>query len=172
VISFQLDECASSKKLLRSCRKQGLCNVHAFPRKYKGRSIKDPELLAKFVPDSRVLVTADLAIVNQHCDCISPSNCGLVLLGPSPGSPLRTTEKLMMKMLAHFKAGFAAWSGVPWQNSIVRLTESSVEVGHISNGGYVADFYSDFSTSGWADEVRRILVINSSFTPVLPKQGN
>ena len=160
MIPFQLDECASSRKLLSSCKKQKLCVPFAYPRRFKGKAIKDPQVLARVMANGRALVTTDLAIVDRHCECIPINNPGLIMLGPSPGSPHTTTEKLMMKMLSNFKTYFPDWHDVSWRNSIVRITESTVELGHVATSGYVYDYHSDLDKPGWVEEMKVFLENN------------
>jgi hypothetical protein len=169
VINFQLDECISAGKLLSHCRRQNACVPFPFPKILKGKSVKDPEVLGKYMPLDRVLVTVDLSIVEKHGGHIPEANPGLIMLGPSPDSPYTTTVRLTMKMLAKLKAAFPDWHNVSWRNSIVRLTESSIEVGHMTTSGYVYDLNANLDDpNGWQDTLAELLRRNASGPQLLP----
>lgn len=166
MITFQLDECANSQQLARKCREQGLCKPIRFPFRLRNKGAKDPQVVAELsIQKGYVLVTTDLSIALDHGDRIPDINPGFILIGPCPGSPLRTTKTLVSNLLAQFKRSIPDWHTLNWNNSVVRLGNTYIEIGHMCDHKYICDFVSDLRQQGWEDQFRSYLAANRTRPP-------
>lgn len=75
----RLDECINSKDLERSCRQQGLIEPLRFPKKWRGKKIKDPLVLREILGDGTALFTVDDTMVEQHRQHIPNQHPGIII---------------------------------------------------------------------------------------------
>jgi hypothetical protein len=160
VTSFQFDECSSAKSFIKSCNDQKLCVAVKYPKKLKGK--KDPEMLDVCMQTPNVLLTFDLTICETNLSHIPEQNPGIVMVGHSLKIPYTMTVNSATKIVGAFKQHFPEWHAIPWNNSLVRITDESVEVAHRTVAGIVPDFYSLLSESGWQEVLKATLTHNSA----------
>ena len=83
MITFQLDECVNSKKLVQRCDEEGLCKVYRFPSFMRGAGIKDPEVFDSLLPKGKPLLTTDNALLDEHLDSIPEKHPGIIIVSNS-----------------------------------------------------------------------------------------
>jgi hypothetical protein len=159
VTTFQFDECISSKALIRDCRRSGLCTPRRYPKGNMG--LKDPEMLAKYMPGDAPLFTQDLALLSDHATHIPPRNSGIIMIGHSPATPRTVTEVSIRRILKQFKQRFGEWHSISWRNSIVVITEATVSAGHMSASGPSVNFIGRIDDNTWKDRLKEVLANNA-----------
>jgi hypothetical protein len=159
MISYQVDECLNSKKLVLACAEEGLVNVRRCPRRLKQRD--DPEVLRDVLPSEWSLVTTDRVIHLEHSRFFPREHSGVLIVATSESS--RTLSiKNVLAILRKFKAAFSDWHEVSLRNSVVEITEQQAEVWRVSNGNAERIGFFEFNTGGWQDSLRSLLQQNSS----------
>ncbi|MEM8641502.1 MAG: hypothetical protein AAGG51_22205 [Cyanobacteria bacterium P01_G01_bin.54] len=128
---FQLDECINGKKLEKGCSEEGLCKVYRYPRNLKGE--KDPQMLNELLPKGNPLVTIDYALLEDHLNAIPAKHPGIIIINNE--IPKTITLKIVRSILARFKSSFPEWYNLSLNNSIVLLTQESIEISHIESCG-------------------------------------
>ena len=160
--STRFDECINSKRLFRACEAEGRVIPFRFPEKWSGRGIKDPDVLKELLREGRLLVTTDGKIVRQHCEHIPNSHPGILIVAQDDGVARTITDIIVMQILSKFKAEFAEWDTAPWENSIIRLTHTYVEVQHVEDGQPDNDGLIMRDSAGWQESLKTILGHNAS----------
>jgi hypothetical protein len=162
--TFQLDECLNSKKLALGCAQEGLCKVFRFPSEMKG--LKDPEMLNSLLPKGNPLITTDFALLNEHLNAIPDSHPGIILIANSKSVPETLTIKKVQAILKKFKTQFSQWHQVSWQNSIVCITQDSINVLHIEGGHIKDDGYFTYQSLDWDKKLEDTLCKNAKRTAI------
>jgi hypothetical protein len=157
--TFQLDECLNSKKLVLGCAQEGLCQVFRFPSDMKG--LKDPEMLNQLLPKGNPLITTDFALLDEHLNSIPEYHPGIILIANSESVPQTLTIKKVQTILRKFKTKFSQWHQVFWQNSIVCITQDSVNVLHIEAGYLKEDGYLTYQSIDWEKTLEDLLYQNA-----------
>ncbi len=163
MITFQLDECLNSKKFVLGCAQEGLCKVFRFPSDMKG--LKDPEMLNQLLPRKLPLVTTDFALLDEHLNSIPEYHPGIILIANSENVPQTLTIKKVQAILRKFKTKFSQWYQVSWQNSIVCITQDSVNVLHIEDSHLKNDGYFTYQSLDWDKILEDILCQNTKRLP-------
>ena len=141
--AFQFDQCFNDKKVIKACTAEGLAIAYRLPRESWGKS--DPDLLAGLMASPHPVVTLDRALPTEHTSHIPASNPGIVVVGYSRDVPRTITTREGGKILRSFKDRVPTWHQLPLRNSIVEITEKSVEIWHIEATELVADGYFEFA---------------------------
>jgi hypothetical protein len=158
--TFQFDECSDSPTVINACNQQGLARAKRFSKKHKG--LKDPEMLAIYMGMDGVLLTQDCAMIEDHEECVPCLHPGIVMVGHSEKNPQTVTERSIRKIIGSFKESFHDWHTVSWSNSIVKITESTVEAGFMTPKGAVFDLSVSFGDGSWQDGLRACLARNAA----------
>lgn len=157
--NFQLDECSSSKALRADCNKQGLCSVRGYKKEHRG--IPDVEMLRIYTAKDAVLLTFDKSMLVDHERDIPSKNPGIIVIAHSASNPRTITEKSAREIINNFKARFDRWHVVFWDNSIVTLTDETLQVGQKSENGIRFVLKIKLAESGWQAELENILLQNA-----------
>lgn len=139
--TIQFDECVNSKELEAACRAEGKCIPHRFPKRFKGRGLGDPQVLELFFAQGKIVLTNDENILSDHLQDIPESHPGLVIVTHSDNCRDELTDTANRAILSNFKAMILRWDEVVCRNSIIVITESSIEVLHKEAGKLNRDFY-------------------------------
>ena len=159
MISYQVDECLNSKKLVRACAEEGLVNVRRYPERLK--QCDDPVVLQDVLPSDWTLITTDREIHLAHGAFIPNEHSGILIVATCQSS--RTLGiKDVFRILRNFKATFPDWPAVSLRNSIVEITEQQAEVWQVVNGNAKRIGFFEFSTAGWQDDIRSLLHENAT----------
>ncbi len=158
MIAFQLDQCLDSKRFVRDCNAEGLCQIHRLPPSLRGK--EDPELLSVVMPGNYPLVTFDRALPHNHTQFIPESNSGIVVLINYPSLQTMTIS-IGQKVLRQFKSAFPDWYRLTWRNSIVEVTSIGVTVWHVAGGKLIRDTYQARAADGWQSRLAVILKANA-----------
>ena len=146
---FQLDECISMKKLIRTCREQGFSEAYPFPNAMKNKGIKDPEMLQTLLPLGNPILTTDKKLMFYNLFAIPEKHPGIIVIGTSHEEPRTLKKEIILKILSRFKSFLPQWHTINWSNSIVLITEKTVQVWHkVSDSlksGELTEFEKDAS---------------------------
>ena len=156
---FQFDECLNSKRLEAACAAGAKCIPHRFPKRFKGKSVKDPEVLEHFFSQGKVIVTNDGAMLNDHVDSIPEKHPGLIVVKFSEECHDELTDDASANILHTFKSVVPEWPELHWDNSVLLLTEKSVSVMHKESAHLRTDLHSEY-TGHTAHAVAAILAQN------------
>ena len=157
---FQFDECSTSKSYLKSCKKSGLAAVRRYPTKHKG--LPDPAMLEIYMAQEGVLVTYDHEIWVENEKHIPLTNPGIIIVSHSPAISYTLTQRSAANILDNFKGQFGEWHSVPWSNSLVTITDASVEVMRKSALGFETQLYRSLDQPGWQWELAERLKQNAT----------
>ena len=160
---FQADECMNSKRFEAACNSEGrggLYRLYRFPKSFKGRSIKDPEILRHFFDRGTPIITNDEEMLSEHANAIPEEHPGLIVVAFSPDCQEIISDRVSMEMLARFKSLFPAWATIPCSNSVVVITERWVEIMHKEGGGLLRDAQLEYRSQ--AVESLLIEVLNAN----------
>jgi hypothetical protein len=157
---FQLDECLNSKRLEAACRAEGKCVPHRFPKRFKNRSIKDPEVLAEFFALGKAIVTNDAAMLSEHLADIPAAHPGLIIVAFSPDCRDEMTDEASAGILARFKMLMPLWPDLPYENSVLVITERFTEIFHKQGGQLVRDLYAEHTLANLTAAVQAVLERN------------
>lgn len=158
MITYQLDENTNSKKLVESCRKQGLVDVLRWPKRLRGT--KDPVGLRDVLHAGRTLLTTDRQIHFEHFLHIPNRHAGILIVAKiSMPTTIRVAD--VMRILSDFKSGFPGWHRASLRNSIVEICESYVEVWKVVHGNLTRDTFLPFDQTGWQEELSSLLDCNA-----------
>lgn len=146
--AFQFDKCFDDKKVIKKCNDEGHATALRLPRNL--RDAEDPELLKVFMPGRHAMVTTDRALPTQHTAHIPDTNPGIVVVCYSRDVLKTITTGAAAKILDQLKSSLSTWHQTSVANSIVEITEQSVEVFHVEAGKLIQDTYLDFKKeSDW-----------------------
>ena len=120
-------------------------------------------MLAIYMQGAGVLVTFDSNMVEDHGAHIPNVNPGIILVGHSPAIPYTVTATSASKIMTAFKGHLPDWHELSWQNSVAKITDATIEVGHMAAQQFHIDLSADFAnTPGWQESLRACLLINSA----------
>lgn len=69
-----------------------------------------------------------------------PKTPGSFSLGLLCRTHLQLLKNCSCRSLSRFKERFPEWYTASWSNSVLTVTESDIEIGHVGPAGYVCDF--------------------------------
>ena len=150
--AFQLDECANSKRLRRQCKKDGVVDVHSFPKRIRNKSIKDPEVLRWLADLDTPLITTDGGLTTEHVSDVPDSHPGIVILR-SAARPTLTLRDIQA-LLREFKNRLTRWHEIDISGSIVEIwkaNEFDVRVTRIKSGQVVSETVMRYQDKEWPD---------------------
>lgn len=156
---FQFDECSSCRQTIKACNKSGVAIARRYPAEHK--NLLDPEVLRIYMAKSTVFFTQDGKIVDDHKEHVPCENPGIIMVGHSPGWPYTITASSIRQILQNFKKCFPIWDKAQWRNSIVRITDRTVEIGYMSPAGRVVGFSAEFDNDGWQSQFAQHLDANA-----------
>jgi hypothetical protein len=160
--NFVLDECAYSRRLRAQCEQEGLATVKRLPRALAGS--KDPELLPEVVRAGDTLLTYDREIAEQNASLLSLGHAGIVVVrSASIRSPL--TDALARQILRKFKQIMPGWHSANVTNSVIEITQESVQLWHAEGGKLEQDGYLRFDRADLQEALLDVLKTNSSRCP-------
>ena len=164
MLAYQVDQCARWKTFVKTCNDQGLVRVWGFPRKLEDED--DPVVLEHVLPSGRTLITTDRAIHLDNLAHIPQKHSGILILALA--SPTKTMTMVgAQRLLATFKAAVPHWHQMRLRNSIVELTDSSVEVWTVGDLGLRQVVFLTFDAPNWRTELGRVLDENARSDPGL-----
>jgi len=155
MITFQFDQCLDDKKIIRTCREEGLVDVVRLPRHL--RDAEDPVVLSTLLTGLQPLVTLDRRIAEDHGASIPATHPGLVIVSHDPHTPQTITTSRAARILAGFKQFFPDWHQTLLANSILEITPSRVEVWHVTDGQLTRDGYLSFAEADWSSGLAALL---------------
>jgi hypothetical protein len=123
--------------------------------------MKDPEMLATYLAKGNVLVTFDRRMLEDHEADIPELSPGLIVIAHSPAMMKTLTQSSAEKIIKSFKDKLPDWHQVPWANSIVKITDSSVFVGRKTTEGIVFDCEASLADPKCDETIKRHLVQNA-----------
>ncbi len=150
--TFQLDECANSKKLRWQCKEQGLVDVRSFPKEIKNKSVKDPAVLEWFAGLSATLVTTDARLKTDHTSAIPDRHPGIVVLCSADRATLILRDK--QALLGKFKNNLTGWDQIDISDMIVEIWkghEYDVSVTRVESGQIVSEVRMEYKDADWPD---------------------
>jgi len=160
--NFVLDECAFSKRLRAQCEQEGLATVRRLPRALAGS--KDPELLPEVVRAGYTLLTYDREIGEQNASLLSLGHAGIVIVrSASTQSPL--TDALARQILGKFKQIIPLWHSANAANSVIEITQESIQLWHAEGGELEQDVYLGYDRADLQGTLLDVLKANSSRCP-------
>ena len=157
--TFQLDENISDKELAKSCNEQGLARAKLQRQKDKGR--KDTDWVPVVLARGDTLVTADRSVIEDCKGYVPEKHPGIVILENDESILHTFRSRDAKKILAIIKSVMPNWHN-DWCNSVVRLSQQRVIVGHIEEGQFVSDGYLSLLDPDWRDQFERIIQFNNS----------
>lgn len=164
MLAYQVDQCATWTTFVKACNDQGLVQVWGFPRKLKDED--DPVVLAHVLPSGRTLITTDRAIHHDNLAHIPRKHAGILIVALA--SPTRTmTMAGARRVLANFKTAVPHWHRISLRNSIVELTDRSVQVWTVREFGLQQLAFLPFDAPDWQNQLRRVLDDNARNNPAL-----
>jgi hypothetical protein len=129
------------------------------------KELKDPEMLNQ-LPKGNPLITTDFALLDEHLNSIPEYHQGIILIANSESVPQTLTIKKVQAILRKFKTKFSQWHQASWQNSIVCITQDSVNVLHIEAGNLKEDGYFLCQSLNWDKTLEDALCRNAKQSPV------
>ena len=175
--SFQLDECMDQKRLVRSCAEEGLVQVARFPAELKTAEArrsgtqKDSYVLQRFLSRDSAFLTSDRPIVEANPGFVPDRHCGIIILSNSKPTPT-PSGKDFQKVLETFKLLVPDWHSLPWDNSIVTMTQDWIEVCHLENGSSQKDAFLFLSDPELPGQLHYHLTNNAHRSPHETDQSN
>ena len=160
--TFQFDENNSCTSFIKRCKKGGLANAKRFQRGHKNTKLKDPEMLKIYLALGGVLITFDNHMIDDHENDIPKTSPGIVIIEHSPRMLHPITQKSAEKIIGRFKDKLPDWHKVPFENSIVRISDASIIVGRKLDVGVVYDCHATLDDDNCDQKVRERLVKNAS----------
>jgi len=142
---------------LQPSAKKRLCKVRRYPDNERGT--KDPQMLQKYMSLDGIVVTFDRNIVDEHGSHIPDVNPGIIMISNFIRAHTMTAAAAQ-DILKNFKALYADWHLLSWNNSIINLTDASVEVGYMRSGKLTVELRKVFTERGWQDQLRTALEKN------------
>lgn len=156
---FQFDECSSCKATIKACNKSGLAIARKYPNKHK--NLLDPDVLRIYMAEKSVFLTQDGKIVDEHKEHIPCENPGIIIVGHSPRLPRTVTATSISRILQNFKRQLPNWSSARWNNSIVKITDHTIEVRYMSPSGPVVALSAEFENDEWQSRFEQQLNENA-----------
>lgn len=139
MISLQFDECFTSKKIRARCQAEGKVVVKSFPHRMRSRSVKDAEVVERFLPGESSLVTTDHRL------------------------PVRESSRIPdCHLLENFKSHVQSWEQLKWRNSVVELYQDRAEIYAIKGAIATASVAIFFSDAAFEQELAEALAANAS----------
>ena len=157
--TFQFDQCFNDQKIIRKCQEEGVAGALRFPARMC--DLEDPQVLDRFMQLPNPLVTLDRRLPEDHAAFIPDNHPGIVVVSNAPGIPQTITTNQGGKILAQFKARLSSWFQISFQNSVIEITQESVEIWHVTGGKLVRDGYLTFQQTDWADQLTMLLQQNA-----------
>jgi hypothetical protein len=135
VITFQFDENASSYKTAAACDAGGLAKVALFPDEWRGKRIKDRQVLARFLPGANPFVTGDASMIHEHPEYIPELHAGLLVVSPPTDRVRTTTRQFIKETIDALKKRFPGWDRASFRNSILVLRDDErVQLWEVRSG--------------------------------------
>lgn len=156
----QLDENLSSRKLIDACNVSGGVKAVPLPIALRGKS--DDTVFRELIPNGNLLVTNDVAMVEENFRFLDEHHPGILIVDQDDDAVATMTWKTCLRILHAFKQGFPQWETVPWENSIVLLRPSFIEVQHLAAQELIRNVFVDRSDPHWQTMVYDALVENSN----------
>ena len=100
MISLQFDECFTSKKIRENCQAEGKASIKTFPHRMRGKSVKDVEVVDRFLPSQSSLVTTDHRLPIREASGIPDQHAGIIVVRHN--GPHTQREKDIIHVLANF----------------------------------------------------------------------
>ena len=162
--SVQFDENLNAKHLRLACSSEGLVTPIAFPSHLKSKS--DPDVLAALIPENNLIVTLDRGFIEDHASDVPDSHGGVLVVEQDVHTVGTMTSHRAQKILADFKKSCPDWHIRDWRNSIICLSQSLIEISHVSSGSIERDgSIIDRTAAGWRDLFLKSLAENAARTP-------
>jgi hypothetical protein len=155
--AYQLDQCLNSKRFADSCARQGLAEINRFPRRLLHR--KDPDVLGVILPSNHALLTIDRRMHFEHAASIPDQHSGILIIARSVQRTLGISD--VARILTKFKSAFPNWHAVSIRNSIVEITETSVQVWISQSRTIKSISFVTFDQDGWQEVLAGVLRENS-----------
>jgi hypothetical protein len=163
VTTFQLDENSNSKLTAAACHAGGLAEIALFPEEWRGRGVKDPEMLARFLPGANPLITGDASIVHDHPGSIPEHHAGLLIVAPPTDRIRTTTRQFIKETLDSLKRLVRGWEAVSFRNSILLLSDNFwVQLLEVQDGRPVTVGRYNLANETWREALRAELAVRSS----------
>ena len=160
--TFQFDENNECKSYIKHCNKEGLAAAKRFPRRHKNKQFSDPEMLNLCLSLGGVLVTFDHHMIDDHEPYIPEKSPGIIIIQHSRKIPYTMTQKSAERIIAQFKKTIADWHQVPFENSIVRITDESITIGRKLADGVTYDCHKELTEPNCGKEIREHLASNAA----------
>lgn len=162
MIRVQLDENINARKLANACNSEGRSQVRRFPPEWRGQGIKDPDVLERFLADDALLLTTDENIALDHDYIIPDRHPGIIIVQQADAAVRTMTWRISQAIIADLKSVLIDWDSVVWNNSVVTLRPTYVEVRHAEAGRLKVDDLLQRNIAGWEDALRNVLLTNST----------
>jgi len=155
----QLDQNLSSRKLIDACNQSGGVTPLPIPDPLKGK--EDRLVLQELLPLGNIIVTNDLGIAEENCELLATLHPGLLIIDQDDNAPATMTWKIALRILRDIKEQFTHWHNTPWNNSIITLRPSHIEVQIVDAGELKRTAFIDRATEGWQESLEATLQLNS-----------
>jgi hypothetical protein len=161
VTIFQFDENNECKQYIKRCNKEGFATAKRFPRRHKNKQYPDVEMLNLCLSFGAVLITFDNDMIDDHEAEIPQKFAGVVIIEHSAAMLHTITQKSAEKIIRQFKETIADWHKVPFENSVVRITDASIMVGRKINDVVIYECQKDLDEIDCATTVTEHLIRNA-----------
>lgn len=160
MISLQFDECFTSKTIRARCQAEGKVVVKSFPHRMRSRSVKDAEVVERFLPSESSLVTTDHRLLVRESSRIPDRHPGIIVVRHN--GPHTQREKDIIQVLENFKSRVQNWEQLKWRNSVVELYQDRAEIYAIKGAIPTPSVAIFFSDADFEQELAEALAANAS----------
>ena len=164
MIKIQLDESITSKKFAKNCKNERKSYPVQFPKKFKGKSVQDPEVQKYCVQNKLPLLTFDRKILLENYKKFVQQHPGIIIIALNKMQRPRIfiTVRLAALILDQFKKDFPIWNKTSCYNSIIEITNETIEIWHIGGKEIKHDGIFDRKTKNWQRKIITVLKQNSA----------
>lgn len=166
MLEVQLDENLNSAKLISACKGGGLTRPFRLPHSVMGSD--DPTVLRHSFGQGRALITTDQALPAEYVGEIPSRNPGIIVIGHSQNVQATITLDRIIAILERFKHELRDCLPLPCRNSIVLITESSIDVSHVAGGALHRDASFQYGPGDWRRDFKSILLANADDDALRP----
>lgn len=154
MITYQLDQCVDSRRLVETCTHEGNVDVRRFPWHLKDQP--DDRVLAELLPCGCPILTTDREIHFNWSASIPDEHPGILIVANS--SPAKTmTRRGVMAILERFKMALPTWQSMAPRNLVVELTDKSVEVWRVRQGQVGRVGFVQLEAADWIGQLSKWL---------------
>ena len=163
---IQLDESITSKKFARNCKEGGKSHPVQFPRLFKGKSIKDPVVQNYCAKRNLPILTFDRKFLRDNFKKFVQQHPGIIIIALNRlrRNKVFITVRHAALILNRFKNDFPNWNNTSCYNSIIEITNETIEIWHIGDNEIEYDGIFNRKTNNWQRKIILILKQNAELS--------